>query len=172
VVDRSLYDDDILRWSEQQAEIVRRLGRTRRDLPNDFDAENVAEEIESVGRSELAAVESQIENILVHLIKMSVLAEAEAVRHWRGEVAGFAGEVERRFAPSMRQRIDLDRAWRVARERARGALPEGNAAIAALPDVGPFAVDDFLVWPLPVDALAAQLGGERPGRPADPAPSG
>ena len=42
----ALYDEDILLWSERQAEIVRRLGRTRRDLPNEFDIENVAEEIE------------------------------------------------------------------------------------------------------------------------------
>jgi hypothetical protein len=47
-----LYDEDILLWSEQQADVIRRLARTRRDLPNELDVENVAEEIESVGRSE------------------------------------------------------------------------------------------------------------------------
>ncbi len=60
----TLYDEDILRWSEQQAEIIRRLGSARRDLPDDLDIENVAEEIESVGRSELAAVKSHLRLIL------------------------------------------------------------------------------------------------------------
>ena len=41
-----------------------------------LDVENVAEEIESVGRSELAAVESQLHNTLVHLMKL--VAEPEA----------------------------------------------------------------------------------------------
>jgi Domain of unknown function DUF29 len=50
-----LNDDDILLWSEQQAAAIRKLGTSRRDLPNEFDIENVADEIESVGRSELAA---------------------------------------------------------------------------------------------------------------------
>ena len=73
----TLYDDDILLWSEQQAEAIRKLGTTRRDLPNELDIENVAEEIESVGRSELAAVESYLQLILVHLVKLRVEPEAD-----------------------------------------------------------------------------------------------
>ena len=68
----TLYDDDILLWSEQQAAAIRRLRETARGLPNELDIENVAEEIESVGRSELAAVESYIELILLHLIKLAI----------------------------------------------------------------------------------------------------
>jgi hypothetical protein len=56
--DQSLYDEDILLWSERQADVIRRLGRAGSIVPNDLDIENVAEEIESVGRSELAAVRS------------------------------------------------------------------------------------------------------------------
>src|SRR5829696_10355973 len=41
---RSLYDDDIYAWTQQQAEALRRLAETRRDLPNELDLENVAEE--------------------------------------------------------------------------------------------------------------------------------
>ena len=41
---RSLYDDDIYAWTQQQAEVLRRLAETRRDLPNELDLENVAEE--------------------------------------------------------------------------------------------------------------------------------
>lgn len=84
---RTLYDDDILLWSEQQAELIRALGR-RRGLPHALDTENVAEEIESVGRSELAAVESKIELIFLHVLKLVVEPEAPAVRHWRVEIAG------------------------------------------------------------------------------------
>jgi hypothetical protein len=51
----TLYDEDILPWPEQQAAVIRRLGLTRHDLPNELDIENVAKEVESVGRSELVA---------------------------------------------------------------------------------------------------------------------
>jgi Domain of unknown function DUF29 len=62
----SLYDDDILAWSEAQAAALRSL-KGRRELPNPLDLANVVEEVEDVGRSEFRAVEILIENILVHL---------------------------------------------------------------------------------------------------------
>ena len=47
--DSTLYDDDILLWSEQRAAVIRWLGQTLGIAPDDLDIENVAEEIESVG---------------------------------------------------------------------------------------------------------------------------
>ena len=61
---RSLYDEDIYAWAQQQADALRRLAGTRRDLPNELDLENVAEEIQDVGKSELGKVESFIELVL------------------------------------------------------------------------------------------------------------
>src|SRR5262245_62736606 len=111
----SLYDDDILLWSEQQAAAIRRLGRNAREIPNEFDIENVAEEVESVGRSELAAVESYIELTFVHLIKLAMEPEADSARGWLAEIVAFHGNMRRRYAPSMRQRIDIEELWRLAR---------------------------------------------------------
>ena len=34
---RSLYDDDIYAWAQEQAAALRRLAETRRDLPNELD---------------------------------------------------------------------------------------------------------------------------------------
>ena len=114
--DSTLYDDDILLWSEQQAAAIRRLARGR-DVPNELDVENVAEEIESVGRSELAAVKSYIRLIFVHLLKIVVAPESDTARYWRGEIVAFHSEMVGRYAPSMRQRIDIDELWRSAREQ-------------------------------------------------------
>lgn len=140
-----LYDDDILLWSEEQAELIRKFGRTRRDLPNEFDVENVAEEIESVGRSELATVESYIELVMVHLIKLFVEPDSAVARHWRSEIAGFHSNLRRRYAPSMRQRIDMDALWRSAREQMMLSYPDAEAQfVAGLPDKCPIAPDDLL----------------------------
>src|SRR5258705_332338 len=126
----SLYDDDILLWSEQQAAAIRRLGRNARELPNELDIENVAEEIEGVGRSELAAVESYLELIFVHLIRLVVEPDSTSVRHWRGEIAAFHANARRRYSPSMRQRIDVNALWRSARATARGISPHFPGANA------------------------------------------
>ena len=150
--DQSLYDEDILLWSEQQAAAVRKLGRTRA-LPNELDVENIAEEIESVGRSELAAVRSHIRLIFLHLMKLAVDENSEAERHWRGEIVAFHAELVERYTPSMRQRIDIDGLWRSAREQAVLAYDEA----ANLPTHCPFSLDDLLAEHVDTVALLERL---------------
>jgi hypothetical protein len=150
----TVYDDDILLWSEQQAEIIRRLAKTRRDLPKEFDVENVAEEIESVGRSELAAVESQLQNILVHLMKMAVEPNAGALRHWNVERIAFHA---RRYVPSMRQRIDFDQLWALARELSVLGADQPEAVGAVLPLLPPFPLDALLAERVDLVALVRTI---------------
>lgn len=158
----TLYDDDILLWSEQQAAVIRKLGETARNLPNDLDIENVAEEIESVGRSELAAVESYFELVFVHLLKLLVDPEDTSARHWRAEISAFHSRARRRYSRSMRQRVDLDEIWRSAREQsmlASEGLPQ-QQIIAGLPLQCPFNLDDLLVEHIDGSVLLDRL---RPG---------
>jgi hypothetical protein len=154
----TLYDDDILLWSEQQAAAIRELGRTPRDLPNELDVQNVAEQIESVGRSELAAVKSYLRLILLHLMKLIAEPDSPAGAHWRGEIVGFHSEMMSRYAPSMRQRIDLDELWGSAREQALLAY-EGapQQLIADLPSRCPFESDDLISGRIDPLALLKRL---------------
>lgn len=101
-----LYDLDILSWSEQQADLLRRLARGEK--VNGVDWDNVIEEIEDVGRSELHTVESNLEQMLVHLLKLHIWPDDPSCPHWRGEVVAFQRNARRRFAPSMPQRMKLD----------------------------------------------------------------
>jgi hypothetical protein len=158
VSDQTLYEEDILLWSEQQAAAIRRLGQGGSLVPNDLDVENVAEEIESVGRSELAAVESHIRLILVHLIKLRMEPTSDAVRHWRSEIVGFSSDARRRYTPSMRQRIDLDAIWCSAREQAMVAYDESPQDVAdTLPTRCPFTVEELLADRIDILALQARL---------------
>ena len=150
--DQSLYDDDILVWSEQQAAAVRKLGRTRA-LPNELDIENVTEEIESVGRSERAAVRSHIRLIFLHLMKLAVDENSQPERHWRGEIVAFHAELVDRYTPFMRHRIDIDGLWRSAREQAVLVYDEA----ANLPTHCPFALDDLLAEHIDTVALLERL---------------
>ena len=157
---RSLYDEDILLWSEEQAQVIRKLGRNPRGLPNELDVENVAEEIESVGPSELATVKTQIENILVHLIKLFAEPASSSARHWRAEIVAFHSDLMHRYAPSMRHRIDLDDLWRSACEQAILLLPEDLSLTSLLPETSPFALDDILAERVESDRLVASLRSE------------
>jgi hypothetical protein len=154
----TLYDDDILLWSEQQAAIIRKLGQTRRDLPNELDIENVAEEVESVGRSEFAAVKSYIRLILLHLIKLLVDPDQEAAKHWRDEILAFHADMTDRYAPSMQQRIDIDELWKQARERCMLAY-EGapHQLVEQLPSDCPLMLGDLLAERLDSGFLIARL---------------
>ena len=60
---RRLYDADLFAWTVDQA---RRLRSVR---PADLDWENLAEEIESVGRSQKSEIRSRMVKLLSHLLK-------------------------------------------------------------------------------------------------------
>lgn len=79
------YKEDVLAWSRVQAEALRR----RESGHNQLDYENLAEEIESVGRSELRSCGSQVSNILQHMLKIEYVRSPESIRGWRIEVRAF-----------------------------------------------------------------------------------
>ena len=105
-----LYDTDIVVWSENQAALLRRVARGER--VNGVDWEHVAEEIADVGNSELRAVESLWLQTMLHAIKLTLMPDDTAARHWGHEITAFLAQAENRFVPSMRQRIDLEKLWR------------------------------------------------------------
>jgi hypothetical protein len=162
--DFTLYDDDILLWSEQQAAAIRRLREMARGLPNELDIENVAEEIESVGRSELAAVESFLLQMLVHLLKLGAESEGEAADHWREETVAFGFGLRRRYATSMRQRIDMDEIWREACHLVTVGRRRLGPAFTSLPPACPIGLEDLLAEPIDVDGLVRCLDPDEPGR--------
>jgi hypothetical protein len=148
---RSLYDDDVYAWAKQQADALRRLARTGRDLPNELDLENVAEEIEDVGKSELGKVESFIRLVFIHLLKLASAPQSSSERKWRNEVLAFRAELLKEIRPSMRGSIDLEHQWRLALLKAEGDLSDhGDALLAGVPAECPFSLeqltsDDFAI---------------------------
>jgi hypothetical protein len=101
------YDTDILLWSERQGELLRR--RAAGELVNEaeMDWPNIAEEIEDVGRSQLHAVESLLVQALRHMLKADAWPLSLDAPSWRADAVDFRRQARRRFAPSMRQRLDV-----------------------------------------------------------------
>jgi hypothetical protein len=102
------YDTDILTWSERQAELLRRLAVGER-VNDQIDWKNIIEEVESVGSEQLQSVQSLLRHALIHMLKAKGWPLLRDAPTWRADSVGFRADAADRFAPSMRQRIDLDR---------------------------------------------------------------
>jgi hypothetical protein len=63
------YEDDFYSWTREQAAALRRVAATRANLPEPVDLENVAEEIESLGVSQLRELSARYRVLLLHLLK-------------------------------------------------------------------------------------------------------
>lgn len=136
------YETDILNWSEHQAALLRR--RASGELVNDaeLDWPNIAEEIEDVGRSQLHAVESLLVQALRHMLKAQAWPQARDAPTWTADAIDFRRQARRRFAPSMRQRIDVAGLYADARAAMPAAI-DGQPPLP-LPSGCPFTLDDLL----------------------------
>jgi Domain of unknown function DUF29 len=115
-----LYEEDFYAWTQQQAETL----RTHFRGDNRLDVEHLAEEIEDLGKSDLHAVESFIENVIEHLLKLDYSGWVEARNHWRAEIDAFRASIERKITPRIRQQveIELDTLFERARRAAARSL--------------------------------------------------
>ncbi len=135
-------DTDILIWSERQGALLRRIAAGELVNSADLDWPNIAEEIESVGRSDLAATKSLLRQALVHMMKAEAWPLEREAPSWRADAQLLRARARDHFSPSMRQRIDLARLY----AEALRALPESLAGQAPLPlpPTCPVSLDDLL----------------------------
>jgi hypothetical protein len=135
------YDADVLLWSEHQAELLRRLAAGER-VNDQVDWDNVIEEVESVGSEQLHAVQSLLRQALIHLLKADAWPLSRDAPTWRADAITFRADAADRFAPSMRQRIDLARIYRQAL-RALPATMDGQPP-QPVSDSCPVTLDELL----------------------------
>jgi hypothetical protein len=135
-----LYERDFTAWAEAQAEALRNRSA------NAIDWENVAEEIESVGRSDSNSFYSQVEQILLHFLKIEYAESAEPVAHWRREVRVARINLDKKATPTLLARApeDLSKRYAYARRMAVIAFDEHGDDVVALPDACPYTWDDVI----------------------------
>jgi hypothetical protein len=99
------YDIDLALWAESQARALRHAGHAGTNLPIDW--ENVAEEIEALGKSQAREMASRLRTILVHLIKLQASPATEPLGGWRETIIEQRSEIERIIedSPSLRQAV-------------------------------------------------------------------
>jgi hypothetical protein len=106
----SLYEEDFYAWTQQQAELLRRLPA----IGNEIDLEHIAEEIEDLGRSELRAAQSLCEHIIEHFLKLEYAGLEESVDHWLDEIVEWRLQLEKVLTRSIEAKIDLAARYKAA----------------------------------------------------------
>ncbi len=103
---------------------------------------NIIEEIESVGREQLHAVESLLVQALSHMLKAQAWPESREVPGWLAESRRFRDDAAARSSASMRQKLDLDKVYR----RALHSLPDtvGSRPPLPLPETCPLTLEALL----------------------------
>ena len=89
----TLFEADLYGWSREQARRLRLL------KPDGIDWDNVAEEIESLGRSDKVALASNLNIVLQHLIKWRY-QPAKRKAGWRSSIREHRRRIERLVAES------------------------------------------------------------------------
>ena len=148
------YADDFYAWTQHQAAVLREMPVA----DNRFDRENVAEEIETLGRSERDAVRSQVRRIIEHFLKLQYSPAWEPRYGWMGSIIDARQSIFDKISPTMRRELEgeLSRLYRDGRKRAEvGMIGHGESEVAQLlPGTCPYTFDQICQddwYPQPVE---------------------
>ena len=112
-----LYDEDFVRWTEAQAAALREAAGLATNSPLDW--ENLAEEIDSLGRSLRHELRSRLMVIVEHLLKLEHSPAVDPRRGWMETIDRERVVIEDLLqeSPSLRKAISARRSNRRNRER-------------------------------------------------------
>jgi hypothetical protein len=135
------YDRDFYTWSQEQGLLVRE-GRW-----SEVDRENIAEEIESLGREQFNKLESKIRLILIHMLKWDHQPRKRS-RSWALSIAAQRANLDDVLAdnPGLKPRIGeaIRQAYRKARLDAMNGTGLKKSAFA---EACPYSFDDIASRP-------------------------
>jgi len=139
------YETDFYLWTQQQADLLRNGQFNRIDL----DLENIAEEIESMGKRDRRSISSYIQNVLLHLLKWRDQPERRGTS-WRLSIRNGRHQIDRmlRESPSLQPQLPgiIQDEYPLAREN---AADETGLPLATFPEQCPFSVEQITenYWP-------------------------
>jgi Domain of unknown function DUF29 len=147
----SPYERDFVGWTQQQAELLRREADFRPGTGLDF--ENLAEEIESLGKRDRRALTNYVARIAEHLLELQYSPAKDPRPGWENSVDVHRSKARRILADSPGLGSDLQdmlgESYDEGRRRAARAL-SGEVDPKVLPERCPYAVDQLLDhdwWP-------------------------
>jgi hypothetical protein len=134
----SLYEQDFLAWTEQQAALVR-AGRLEQ-----LDRDNLAEELETMGRSEWGELENRLEVLLMHMLQWDH-QPARRSRSWKATMREQRNAIRRllRRSPSLKRGLEAMIA-EVYPDAVGRASDETGLSAATFPGRLPYGVAEVL----------------------------
>jgi Domain of unknown function DUF29 len=148
---QSPYDRDFFAWTQQQADLLRRAAA--RERTPDLDFENLAEEIESLGKRDRRALASQIARITEHLLKLQYSRAEESRPGWENSVDVHRSKARRILADSPGLKGELETILKESYEDGRRFAARSlrtELDPKTLPEVCPYRLDQILDrdwWP-------------------------
>ena len=138
-----LYERDVYLWSHQQAAALRDAAKSGLNLPIDW--ENVAEEIESVGKSEKRELQSRLIVLLSHLLKWQFQPIYRG-KSWYYTIAEQRRSVERHLLdnPSLRAKLGDEIIPAVYPEALLRAYQQTGLSEDTFPTTCPYTADQIL----------------------------
>ncbi len=130
---RSIYDVDFYAWTKEQAALLRGRRLSEADL------ENIAEEIEALGRAEKRSLASLVRTVIEHRMKLQASPATAPRAGWRDTVLRVRDDIEDVLddSPSLRRDLaaiiarETERARRLVKE----ALADHGEPVEALPSL-------------------------------------
>lgn len=136
--DDTLYERDFYAWSNDQA------AKLRARSHNDIDWDNLAEEIESVGRSQKKEIRHRMKVLIQHLLKWEYQPRNRC-ESWLSTLSEQRTHIEGTIddSPSLRHFPDEAALW-AYKHAARAASIETGLSLDVFPDSCPYTVSDML----------------------------
>jgi hypothetical protein len=134
----TLYDDDVISWAAQQAALLR-AGRW-----SELDIDNIAEEIEDVGKSEKRELQSRLTVLFSHLLKWK-FQPLRRTRSWRKTIREQRAGIKRdvRKTPSLKSLMNNPE-WIAETYRHAMLDTYAETLLPALPVEAPWSVAEIL----------------------------
>lgn len=140
----TLYDRDFYAWSQEQAGLLRAGKLTQADI------ENIAEEIESMGKSEKRELVSRLTILLLHLLKWQFQPLRQGPS-WRLSVVTTRDALTDHLSDNPSLRATIESSITTAYQRARrDAVLETGFPEKTFPTVCPWSFDQMMAedfWP-------------------------
>jgi hypothetical protein len=99
---RDLYEEDFPLWAERQAALL----RARRF--DELDLDNLIEEVEDLSRRERDTVESHVETIVEHLLKLELSNATRPRRGWLVTVDKQRARLARKLTTTLRNHLEAE----------------------------------------------------------------
>ena len=142
----SLYKTDFYAWSQKQAELL------REEEWEKIDWQQIAEEIESLGRNDRREVKSRLGVLIMHLLKLTYQRRPSFLtRSWRNTIAEQRNRLDEALAESPTLRAQINELIAEAYPYAvKDAVRETGLSRTTFPDTCPYRIEQLLdeaYWP-------------------------